>query len=114
MLILKISPGETHSLCCGFSEPGVSSSSSSMYGKLIVELTTLHCKKIVVKKLSIKPRTRETDNQNGKRKRKNKKIKIVTWNTLSLYRANACQNLTEMLSQYTVSITALDGQAKDR
>ncbi|KAL4126110.1 hypothetical protein QTP88_010339 [Uroleucon formosanum] len=34
-------------------------------------------------------------------------IKIVTWNTLSLYRTGACQNLTNVLDTYGIQITAL-------
>ncbi|KAL4148527.1 hypothetical protein QTP88_002756 [Uroleucon formosanum] len=34
-------------------------------------------------------------------------IKITTWNTLSLYRTGACQNLTDVLDTYGIQIIAL-------
>lgn len=43
----------------------------------------------------------------GNGKPKCKEIKIATWNTLSLYRTGACQNLTDVLKEYHVTITAL-------
>jgi len=34
-------------------------------------------------------------------------IKIATWNTLSLYRTGACQNLTDVVEAYKIQIIAL-------
>jgi hypothetical protein len=34
-------------------------------------------------------------------------IKIATWNTLSLFRTGACQNLTDVLETYGIHIAAL-------
>lgn len=44
---------------------------------------------------------------NGNKKRKCRDIRIATWNILSLYRTGACQNLTEVLKKYNVSIATL-------
>lgn len=48
-----------------------------------------------------------TGNSFGNGKRKCKEIKIATWNTLSLYRTEACQNLADVLNEYNVTISAL-------
>jgi len=37
-------------------------------------------------------------------KRKYKEIKIVTWNTLSLYCTGACQNLDDVLKEYSLDL----------
>lgn len=44
---------------------------------------------------------------NGFRKQSCSYIWIATWKILSLYRTDACQNLTEMLEKYKVSIPVL-------
>uniref|UniRef100_A0A2S2QMB7 Craniofacial development protein 2 n=1 Tax=Sipha flava TaxID=143950 RepID=A0A2S2QMB7_9HEMI len=72
-------------------------------------LTTRPNKKTTVKKPpSTKPRIHVLPGiPSGNGKRKCKEIKIATWNTLSLYRTGACQNLADVLKEYNVTIAAL-------
>jgi hypothetical protein len=72
-------------------------------------LTTRSNKKTTVKKpQSTKPRIHVLPGiPSGNEKRKCKEIKIATWNTLSLYRTGACQNLADVLKEYNVTIAAL-------
>jgi len=53
-----------------------------------------------------KPRTRINGLNTGHGKR-SAEIKIATWNTTSLFRTGACQNLVETLDAYTIDIAAL-------
>jgi hypothetical protein len=72
-------------------------------------LITRSNKRTIVKKpQSTKPQIHilpGTYFENGKRKCK--KIKIAIWNTLSLYRTGACQNLADVLKEYNITIAAL-------
>lgn len=56
--------------------------------------------------LGLKKQITQMEKGNG-RTRRLRYLILLTWNILSLYRAGACQTLTEMLSLYTVSIAAL-------
>jgi len=52
------------------------------------------------------PRTQINGTKTGHGIRKTG-LKIATWNTLSLYRIGACQNLTDVLETYGIQIVAL-------